>query len=186
MGLDMYLHKKHHIGNKWRKPEKMVTVNVPTNQEGVMFKTAYIDNAKISEIIEEVGYWRKANQIHAWFVANVEADNGGESYVSVEQLKELLATVKTVLKSIKLVKGKIKNGKRSTENGWEDIWEDGKFIENSAVCQRLLPTSSGFFFGSEEYDQWYVNDLKDTKKILEDCLKGAKVGDGSFYYSSSW
>ena len=36
-------------------------------------------------------YWRKANQVHAWFVNNVQGgnDNCGEYYVSQDKLKEL-------------------------------------------------------------------------------------------------
>ena len=36
-------------------------------------------------------YWRKANQVHAWFVKNVQGgnDNCGEYYVSQDKLKEL-------------------------------------------------------------------------------------------------
>ena len=41
-------------------------------------------------------YWRKANQIHNWFVENVQdgEDNCSEYYVSKEQLKELLNACK--------------------------------------------------------------------------------------------
>ena len=44
-------------------------------------------------------YWRKANQIHKWFVDNVQGgnDNCGEYYVSQEQLRELLDLVKRTL-----------------------------------------------------------------------------------------
>ena len=44
-------------------------------------------------------YWRKANQIHRWFVDNVQGgnDNCGEYYVSQEQLQELLDLVKRTL-----------------------------------------------------------------------------------------
>ena len=36
-------------------------------------------------------YWRKANQVHAWFVKNIQGgnDNCGEYYVSQDKLKEL-------------------------------------------------------------------------------------------------
>ena len=34
-----------------------------------------------------------------------------------------------------------------------------------------LPTSSGFFFGSQEYDEWYWSDLESTYKELNDILK---------------
>ena len=44
-------------------------------------------------------YWRKANQIHKWFVDNVQDgnDNCGEYYVSQNQLQELLDLVNRAL-----------------------------------------------------------------------------------------
>ena len=44
-------------------------------------------------------YWRKANQIHKWFVDNVQKgeDDCGEYYVSHEKLKELLTTCRQAL-----------------------------------------------------------------------------------------
>jgi hypothetical protein len=46
-----------------------------------------------SEVIEEVMYWRKANQIHKWFVDNVQdgVDDCKEYWVSEEKLQELFA-----------------------------------------------------------------------------------------------
>lgn len=44
-------------------------------------------------------YWRKANQIHKWFVDNVQngSDDCGEYYVSQDKLIELLALCKHAL-----------------------------------------------------------------------------------------
>ena len=46
------------------------------------------------DVMVNVGYWRKCNQIHKWFVDNVQKgeDDCGEYYVSHEKLKELLRT----------------------------------------------------------------------------------------------
>ena len=54
MGLDMYLHKKSYVGNKYRDTDKQVKVMVPDNQDGVMSPTGQIKTARISEITEEV------------------------------------------------------------------------------------------------------------------------------------
>ena len=35
-------------------------------------------------------------------------------------------------------------------------------IETPLLAAKLLPTQSGFFFGSTDYDEWYIQDLKDT------------------------
>ena len=151
-------------------------------------KATGIKPDRISYIVEEVMYWRKANQIHNWFIENCADGDGDKTkmYVSHEQLQELLDTCKKVLEASKLVKGKIANGQRSTPNGWEDILEDGEYIEDPSVAQELLPTQSGFFFGSTNYDQYYIQDVKDTIECLEKLL----VEDGSswadFEYTASW
>jgi hypothetical protein len=46
-------------------------------------------------------YWRKANQIHSWFVREVQGgeDNCGEYYVSSDKLIELLAICKHSLEN---------------------------------------------------------------------------------------
>ncbi len=55
----------------------------------------------MSEIVEEVMYWRKANHIHGWFVDNVQQgrDECQESYVETDQLKELRDLCKKVLET---------------------------------------------------------------------------------------
>jgi len=185
MGLDMYLYKKHYIGNKFRKRDQIVRVVVPENQKDATFPTGKIQNKRISEITEEVMYWRKANVIHSWFVNNVQdgEDDCGDYCVSRERLKELLDICNEIIKASKLVKGKIRNGKKLTKNGWKDIMEKGMYIEDPKVAIELLPTTSGFFFGGTDYDQYYFEDIKDTKEMLTKILKEK---DGDFYYHSSW
>ena len=147
-----------------------------------------IDFSKVSYIEEQIGYWRKANAIHKWFVDNVQGDKDdcGDYEVNAKQLQQLLDIVNRTLKSSELVDGKIKNGQHGTPNGgWEDNIEDGKIIRDSTVAQELLPSSSGFFFGSTEYDEYYYENLVTTKEILETALVN-NSDDCEFYYHSSW
>ncbi len=105
-------------------------------------------------------------------------------YVGRGQLEELLGLVNRVLDSAKLVKGKVANGYTFKDGTKEFNYEDGKVIKDSGLAAELLPTTSGFFFGGTDYDQYYLDDLKSTKKMLEEAL--ASKGDGDFEYSSSW
>lgn len=143
MGLDMYLYKKTYI---WKDEEKDLITGLPDG----------VKASRISHIVEEVGYWRKANQVHKWFVDNVQngQDDCGEYYVDEDKIEALLNLVKFVL-------------------------------ENPKLAQEKLPRESGFFFGSESYDDWYFQQLEDTKKILENILN-EKSGLSSLYYHSSW
>jgi hypothetical protein len=56
--------------------------------------------------------------------------------------------------------------------------------KDPTVAQELLPTEAGFFFGSQEYDEYYYRDLELTKRILEAAIADAEGGD--YYYQSSW
>lgn len=178
MGLDMYLTKETFIWNRERDKLRIECADRP-----------HIKSERVQYIVEEVGYWRKANQIHNWFVENIAdgVDNCQKIDVTIAQLKDLLKTVNTVLKASKLIKGKIKNGQHCKAGGeWEDIIEYGKYIEDPSVAQELLPTIERYFFGSTDYNQWYYEDLIDTKKIIETILKEDPEGRHDYYYQASW
>jgi hypothetical protein len=142
MGLDMYLEKRTYV-RQWshQTPEEQYNVEVTKGGESVK-----IDPKRVTYVIEEVGYWRKANQIHQWFVDNVQGgeDNCAEYYVGSDKLEELLDLCKKV----------------QTDNSLAEV---------------LLPTVSGFFFGGTQYDEWYFKDIDNTIDILEKILdeKGA-------------
>jgi hypothetical protein len=151
MGLDMYLDKENYVKNwNFQKPEEQHEITIKKGGKPV----ENIDPAKVKFIVEEVGYWRKANTIHNWFVDNVQGgkDECQRSYVEREQLRELLELVEKVLK-------------------------------DHSLAPELLPTQSGFFFGSTDYDEWYFKDLEDTKGILEKALADE---NGDYYYHASW
>lgn len=61
----------------------------------------------------------------------------------------------------------------------------GEVIADETVAEKLLPTQSGFFFGNTDYNEWYVDDLKQTKEIIEYVLNTTSP-DSEIYYSSSW
>lgn len=128
------------------------------------------DNLDSITIEREVGYWRKANQIHKWFVDTVQGgrDECQESSVSLEQLQDLHRRCVAVRDGTKLEVGMVKNGWK-WEPGKEKVTivEVGDVIVNPELAQELLPTGSGFFFGSTDYDQWYMRDIIDTITILE-------------------
>jgi len=147
MGLDSFLYKKVWVNNDRRN-----------NTYQVVDKTVEIFDKKyplkdLEHLVYEVGYWRKANQIHRWFVDNVQEGNDdcGEYYVSKEKIKELY-----------------------------DLCIE--IINNPQKAEELLPAYPGFFFGSYEYDEYYMRDLQHTINILEPLLN---CNDG-IYYNSSW
>ncbi len=103
-----------------------------------------------------IAYWRKANQIHKYFVDKCAGgkDECRPTYVEREDLEDLLNRCKTIL-------------------------------EDHSKAEELLPTQSGFFFGSTEYDEWYFQDLEDTVPVLEKILKDAPK-EWEFEYQAYW
>ena len=112
---------------------------------------------------EEIGYWRKDNHIHRWFVENVQdgIDDCGAYLVSREKLIELRKAC------LKVLQAKYDEKKRLS------------------VASGLLPTRSGFFFGSTDYDEFYFDSLKRTLNILDEALDNTS-GDQEIYYQASW
>jgi hypothetical protein len=101
MGLDMYLSAKKHFAKiNWQalQANDELSYNSP---EAVYPKfNDLLELTQLSNVATDIygatvevtcAYWRKANQVHAWFVKNVQGgnDNCGEYYVSQDKLKEL-------------------------------------------------------------------------------------------------
>jgi hypothetical protein len=169
MGLDMYLSKKHYVKNWDHNPEQKFQVSVKLNGK----KHTPVDLKKVTYIQEEVGYWRKQNHIHQWFVDNVQGgrDECQSAYVDPTKLQELL----DICKKVKEASVLIPDG------------EHGKLIKDSTVAKELLPCQGGFFFGGEEYDEWYLQGVTETIKILEGELKHDwGIATPEYYYQSSW
>lgn len=117
--------------------------------------------SSISTYIDyKVGYWRKANAIHKWFVDNCAegVDNCKDVYVSREKAERLLELCDLVL-------------------------------ENPKEANEELPVEKGFFFGSQEYDEWYFKDIKYTKDLLQKVLAFLDKDEEGIYeilYCASW
>lgn len=155
MGLDMYLTAERYV-SEWSNDELRTKLN--SLSEGISSTWG------AEGITYEVGYWRKSNQIHNWFVKNVQdgVDDCKKYHVSHEDILELYNTVCEVL-------------------------------NDRGLASELLPTQSGFFFGGTDIDEWYFGDLENTKRILEPLVemiqdeeKVKELYDYDFYYHSSW
>lgn len=47
-----------------------------------------------------------------------------------------------------------------------------KVLDNHSLASSLLPTQSGFFFGSTEYSEWYFKDVEDVLNQFTKYLEG--------------
>jgi hypothetical protein len=158
MGLDMYFTASRSLSN-WVDDEKELKTKISKVTEDLF-------DWEVQEVRYQVGYWRKANAIHNWFVENVQdgEDDCKLYYVGEESIKELFDTVCQVL-------------------------------EDHSKAEELLPPQSGFFFGSTEINEDYFQDLEHTKEILEPIVQSFKEHEEGksntihryeFYYQSSW
>ena len=165
MGLDMYLHAKKYVEKvNWQALRDNEELSYESPEVINPLWKNIVDVADMSDVATDIygvnvevtcAYWRKANQIHKWFVDNVQrgVDDCGDYYVSHEKLQALLDLV------------------------------------NRALAERnptLLSPQGGFFFGSTDIDEWYWQDLKNTKAKLERIFALPEMSKLSFYYTSSW
>lgn len=104
---------------------------------------------------QEIGYWRKANQIRAFF-ASYAPELIGENIEMLAVNKEMLLELKRRINCC------------LTER-------------NENISSELLPTSQGFFFGSSEYDGWYYEQLENTLPIIEEALIAINNNNLVFY-----
>lgn len=185
MGLDIYLTAKRsfydrpYYKEEVRKKCKKIREIIPE-----IWKSGNLNKI---EIAFEAGYWRKANHIHSWFVENVQdgVDDCGKYWVSREKLEGLLALCKEVKEKSKMKKDMVSEGwMNSPETGIINVKSEGEIIKNTQIAEKLLPTQSGFFFGSTGYDQYYIRMIERTIEIIEKCLNLPK--GWMFYYQSSW
>ena len=133
MGLDMFLYAKRDL---WLHNENDKVV-----ESSIRSVLSEIEGMEVRSIKVEAGYWRKANQIHRWFVENIQdgEDDCRDADVFRDQLGDLLDLCR-------------------------------KVMANQSRAEELLPTSKGFFFGGTNYDNLYWEDIEHTIMVLEKCL----------------
>ena len=154
MGLDMYLTGKRYMSKYFDKDD---SVRIEKVNEVFGFEGEEDADYNAVEVSFRIGYWRKANHIHQWFVDNCQEgrDECQEAWVSREQLQQLAEVCKTVL-------------------------------DDMSKAEELLPTQSGFFFGGTDYDEFYRGDLEYTVERIEKILADKALEKCEFYYQSSW
>ena len=151
MGLDMYLVAKRHV-SQYIPEDQAVSTELMRH-----FPELAADQS-VQEVTVRVGYWRKANHIHKWFVDNVQdgEDNCASYYVGREALDELRRRCQQVLDFRHLA------------------------VDN-------LPTAEGFFFGTTDYDEYYFRSVEQTVKIIDAALLLLDADKSwDIEYSSSW
>lgn len=187
MGLDMFLYKEVYIGSQYEH-RKINIEEINLTAKNVKKK---LSCKNLESIRYSVGYWRKANHIHKWFVDNVQDGKDDCKYYPFD--KEKLLELKIVCEKVLAIRDEIiaaNKPKEPDETNYkynERILKDvskGKMEE----LKKLLPTVEGFFFGGTEYNQYYFSDVEDTINIINECTEEEEDSDlwTSYVYCSSW
>lgn len=168
MGLDMYLNARRYVSD-YPDPGKTSAI-----AEIVEFPDKFFPLRSVT-VSCRVGYWRKANAIHNWFVNNIQSgeDDCKEYYVSRAKLQELKMECLTVLLYQQREKNYVGHGVFIGEE------------ETPPQEEWPLPPSEGFFFGSNDRDDYYYEYLKETVSII-DAVCNDLPEQWEIYYESSW
>jgi hypothetical protein len=60
-----------------------------------------------------------------------------------------------------------------------------RILKDNELAHELLPTGSGFFFGSTDYDEWYFHGIEKTVEIVSKLIEDVPEG-WAFEYQASW
>ena len=111
MGLDMYLNARKHLAKvNWQALQENDELSYSSPEAVYPQFNDLMELTQLTDVATDIygasvevtcAYWRKANQIHSWFVREVQNgnDNCGEYYVSQDKLIELLALCKHSLET---------------------------------------------------------------------------------------
>lgn len=165
MGLDMYLYADKYVSRKDYSNYDYNSGNQPPTNPAF---EEIVSALKADKLVDDdytgitvslpVGYWRKANAIHSWIVDNCADGEDRCQRIGIPKSK--------AEELVSLCK---------------------RVIKDKSLASELLPPQSGFFFGSLDIDEWYLDDLKRTVAIFEKVLKAAERGEiEDVVYQASW
>lgn len=102
-----------------------------------------------------VGYWRKFNALHNYIVKTFNDE--------VDDCKPIYLSPSDIDNILNTLR---------------------KARDNKDKVNEILPTSSGFFFGSQDYDEWYWRDVEYSIRLFEELIK--VKDEYEIYYEASW
>ena len=160
MGLDMYLEARKYVSGYSHRPlDEQNEYEEVLHSAGLSRADLPDEASPFATININVAYWRKANQIHAWFI-HTHAEG-------VDDCKPVYLGGLEVLQNLREICQEV--------------------LDDKTKASDLLPSASGFFFGGTDYDEYYFADLENTIEQLDKLLTNPKFADGwEFYYHASW
>ena len=164
MGLDMYFYARkttYKSFSKWDKPDRADETNYP---EDLKTFSDYIYDRNFKSVQTEtsyqIGYFRKFNALHSYIVKTFA--DGVDNCQEILLYKEDVEKIKKVL---------------------DDVLNAHQQVEKA---KEILPTQSGFFFGSTDYDEFYFDDAKDAADLMQNLLDNFDFENYQLIYKASW
>lgn len=156
----------------------------------------------MTTFFKEIARWRKANMIHKWFIDKCASgiDNCKRFKVSKDQIYDLFLDCCKVFELLPKEKFKKmcedvnafydENSDKlpydELEKGLKQFTTQIDFSLYAKQASEILPTKSGFFFGSTDYDFWYFEEIKNTITILDKVLSETDWEHEDVVYCANW
>ena len=174
MGLDMYLN----IHSRWYDYGDGILVKKPHPGTDV-------NKVETVKVTHEV-YWRKANQIHNWFVENVQdGDDNCEEYdVTTSDIENLLAKCKRVIDEVCEVDKYLHLDKRQLNKYKKELEKFGNHDHDDEIAnlEKKIPIN----FDLLTNDIIYLYTYRLTKKQSEVAESILPTRDGFFFGTTQY
>lgn len=196
MGLDMYLHAKNYLS------QYDYSFNGNTTDRQLNMKHHEVDmNSGMGHLPTEGGitvskvvlYWRKANSIHGWFVR--ELAGGVDECQRINVTRDNLITLRDLCVNALANRDKasptqttgalVDNGSNDIASTIANLIEQEAIKSSVAVDDDPLAPMAGFFFGSDERDEYYYDELARTAESINSLLVD-NDSNLEYYYQASW
>lgn len=162
----MYLYASKHLADyEWMKDEEREEFRAVKKAAGI--DTSDLESeigpmGRSGSVTVCVGYWRKANAVHGWFVRECGGgkDDCSEIFVTRGNLSRLAKICEHLVSS-----------------------------RDAKLAGEILPPTEGFFFGTYEIDDFYWEDVANTVSIINSALSKFPEDEKrpvSFSYQASW
>ena len=139
------------------EPVQQKTYEEMTEEEQERYNDWLTQRPDFDKVAHDCGQFRKVNFLLPFFCYE---ENCEDKEIRREELENLVSTCKKVLEAFE---------KRDNESDNEELWV--------TIAEKYLPTKSGFYFGSTDYDECYIDDVLEVKEWAEDLLTQLEEGD---------
>lgn len=188
--FDYYAEKELAKTNGWKFNSSLTDWGIPETMTKEKIKPLQNVYSKQSTIFETVAELEKANQIHAWFVNNIQngVDNNSYYFVTEDDFLELKEICEEVLELNPYNLDKDSYLLYYSANGLieKGIITKEQYAKLETELNKILPTKEGFFFGPIDYALSYFLNVKNTLEMLTKILDNADFENEVYLYHSSW